>query len=474
MVMKKNDYASKKKKLRLKRSRKKVFVFPLFLLIPVLVLSLLSLYRHNLVNDIQADISVQDKKNISNEISSKVNQAQDQENKTAGTGPGKKVVCSGTKVDKEPQANSTRKIKDVVQAGDTMTEILSDYLTVPEIYVLGRKCQDIFPLQRIKSGHAYRMILENNQLQRFEYEIDSEQKLKINVAKNGEFSIAKAKIDYTVKNEVVQGVIENNLFKSMNESGESPNLAIALANIFAWDIDFIRDIRKGDSFKLIVEKRYRKGAFDNYGDILAARFTNRGDDFMAFLYELDKRAEYFDSQGKSVRKTFLKAPLNFTRISSGYSLHRKHPILNVVRPHQGIDYAAPTGTPIKTVADGVVICRRYARHAGRYIKIRHCNSYVTVYNHMSRFARGIKRGSRVQQGDVIGYVGSTGLATGPHLDFRVKQNGHYRNPLKIESDPAKPIPESQMKRFQAKIKPLLAVLEGQKPHLAMISKGENS
>jgi murein DD-endopeptidase MepM/ murein hydrolase activator NlpD len=224
---------------------------------------------------------------------------------------------------------------------------------------------------------------------------------------------------------------------------------------------------------LIVEKRYRKGLFENYGDILAAQFVNQGREFQAFRYTLSDRTEFFNAKGEAVRKTFLKAPLHFTRISSGYSLHRRHPILNVVRPHRGIDYAAPVGTPIKTVADGVVICRRYDRHAGRYVKVRHCNGYVTVYNHMSRFARDVKRGSRVEQGQVIGYVGSTGLSTGPHLDFRVKKNGHYLNPLKIKSEPAKPVPQQEMQAFQDTIKPLVAVLEGQKPYFAMFSKEEN-
>ncbi len=472
--MKKNDYSPKIKKLKLKRSRKKLVFSPLFLLIPVLFLSLFSFYRHYTVNDLEANIPAQDKDNVvKNNPVDKTNQTVSKQNKTDIR---KDLVINDQKTNKESPIKSTQTkvVKDVVQSGDTITEILSDYLTVPEIHVLDKRCRDVFSLQKIKTGHAYRVVLEKRQLQRFEYEIDSEHKLLIHVDKNRDFSVSKTKIHYTVKNEIIKGTIKNNLFKAMKTSGESSYLAIALADIFAWDIDFIRDIRTGDSFKLIVEKRYRKGSFDNYGDILAAQFNNQGQKFMAFLYELDGRAEYFNAQGKSVRKTFLKAPLHFTRISSGYSMHRKHPILNVVRPHQGIDYAAPTGTPIKTVADGVVICRRYARHAGRYVKVRHCNSYVTVYNHMSRFARGIKRGSKVKQGEVIGYVGSTGLATGPHLDYRVKQNGRYRNPLKIKSDPAKPIPQSEMKQFQSKIQPLLAVLEGQKPHLAMISNDEDN
>jgi murein DD-endopeptidase MepM/ murein hydrolase activator NlpD len=232
-------------------------------------------------------------------------------------------------------------------------------------------------------------------------------------------------------------------------------------------------VREDDTFRILATERYRRGEFVGYGAIKAARFVNQGEEYNAFLYRTRKdREEYFDAQGRALRKTFLKAPLNFTRISSGYTWRRKHPVLNRVRPHLGIDYAAPRGTPIKSVAKGEVIAKSYSRGAGNYLKIRHPKHYVTVYNHMYRYASGIYRGKEVEQGDVIGYVGSTGLSTGPHLDYRVKRYGKYRNPRKIESEPVKSVPESEMTAFRRTIQPLRAALDQKGPELAAISKGE--
>jgi murein DD-endopeptidase MepM/ murein hydrolase activator NlpD len=198
-----------------------------------------------------------------------------------------------------------------------------------------------------------------------------------------------------------------------------------------------------------VEKRFRKGNPAGYGHILALDFHNRDRTFKAFRYtDADGRTSYFDERGQSMRKAFLKAPLSFTRISSGYSNRRFHPILKRWRPHHGIDYAAPTGTPIRTIGDGVVTAKAYDKAAGRYVKIRHPRGYETVYNHMSRFGKSIRTGKQVKQGEVIGYVGTTGYATGPHLDFRVKRHGSYVNPLNMKSPPTNPVPAQEMARFR--------------------------
>ncbi|GAB6163855.1 M23 family metallopeptidase [Desulfothermus naphthae] len=349
-------------------------------------------------------------------------------------------------------------IKKRIRYGENLVTILRNYLNISDIIYLTKKTKKIYPLNRLVVGQPYTLYLKDNKLVSFEYEINDLEKIKINLDKE-DFKVQKVSIKYDVKPTIIKGTIKSSLFEAIEKAHEGDLLALKLSEIFAWDIDFIRDIRKGDSFKLIVEKKYRDGKFKGYGNILAAEFINQGRIFNAFLYTTRAgRTDYFDQKGVPLRKSFLKAPLKFTRISSRFSYHRFHPILKIVRPHLGVDYAAPRGTPIKTVADGIVIKKAYDRAAGKYVKIRHPNGYVTVYNHMCRFAKGLKVGKRVLQGEIIGYVGATGYATGPHLDFRVKYHGKYINPLKIKSTPLKPLPKQEMARFQEKIRPYLAAL----------------
>jgi len=232
-----------------------------------------------------------------------------------------------------------------------------------------------------------------------------------------------------------------------------------LADIFAWDIDFILDIRQGDSFQALVEKRYREGQPAGYGRILAAEFTNQGTTFQAFLFQDgDRRADYYDASGQSLRKAFLKAPLAFSRISSGFTMHRFHPITKTWKAHPAIDYAAPPGTPIKSVGDGVIIKKGYTRGNGNYVKIRHNSTYETLYLHMKGFAKGIANGRRVAQGQTIGYVGSTGLATGPHLCFRMYKNGTPVNPSRVKAAAAQPVSKARRSEFSALAETLMARL----------------
>ncbi|WP_462325078.1 peptidoglycan DD-metalloendopeptidase family protein [Desulfoplanes sp.] len=332
--------------------------------------------------------------------------------------------------------------------GDTMTGILGAYLTPQEILGLARVCEPVFPLSDIRPGHPYVLGLRDEELAGFEYEINDEHKLVV-AKKDQEFKAKKEDIVYEKKRGVIQGTIESSLSLALDGLGEGPGLAVMMEDILGWDVDFGRDIRQGDLFKILVEKRFRRGKPAGYGPILAMDFHNRDRVFRAFRFTDAKgRASYYDENGKSMRKAFLKAPLSFTRISSGYSNRRFHPILKRWRPHHGVDYAAPRGTPIRTVGDGVVVTRAYDKAAGRYVKIRHPRGYETVYNHMSRFARSIRKGKQVKQGQVIGYVGATGYATGPHLDFRVKRHGSYINPLRMKSPPTKPVPPKQMDRFR--------------------------
>ena len=338
-------------------------------------------------------------------------------------------------------------LKGVIKPGDTITSLFANIFTPQEIFRLAGKCQGTYALSRIRAGNFYEIHLADGIFDKFVYDIDNQDQLIIKKVDN-DFEATREPIPYEVKQAVVQTTIFSSLFNALDEAGEKPELAISLADIFAWDIDFIRDIREGDSFKVLVQKRFRDGKFSGYGPILAAEFDNNGEIFKAFLFEAkDGHPDYYDEEGKSVRKAFLKAPLSFSRISSGFSNRRFHPVLKRYKPHRAIDYAAPTGTPIHSVGNGIVTRKGYTKYNGRYVRIRHNSIYETHYNHMSRFAKGIQVGARVNQGQTIGFVGASGLATGPHLDFRMYKNGTSVNPLKVKAPPAAPIPPELLAKF---------------------------
>ncbi len=334
-----------------------------------------------------------------------------------------------------------------IKSGDTITSLFAEIFSPQEIYHLAHQCKETFALSRIRAGNLYEIHLADGNFDKFVYDIDDKDQLIIKKVDN-EFDVVRKPIPYELKQEVVQATILSSLFSAVNDVGERPELAISLADIFAWDIDFIRDIREGDSFKVLVEKRFREGEFSGYGPVLAAEFDNNGEIFKAFLFEAkDGRPSYYDEEGKSVRKAFLKAPLSFSRISSGFTNRRFHPVLKRYKPHRAIDYAAPTGTPIHSVGNGIVTRKGYTKYNGRYVRIRHNSIYETHYNHMSRYAKGINVGVRVNQGQTIGYVGSSGLATGPHLDFRMYKNGASVNPLRVKAPPVAPVPKELLAEF---------------------------
>lgn len=350
-------------------------------------------------------------------------------------------------------------IEGSVASGESISILLDEYLTLQEIDGLNRKSRSIFPLTRICAGQPYKICLTEGEFDRFEYDISRDEQLII-VRGTEDFDVKRQPIDYTVKNELVRGTIDTSLFEAVTASGEQPELAMNLADIFAWDIDFILDIRQGDSFQAVVEKRFRDGAPAGYGKILAAEFNNQGESYRAFRYKDGERSGgYYDENGNSVRKLFLKAPLSFSRISSGFTMRRYHPITKTWKAHPAIDYAAPTGTPIKAVGDGTIVRIAKDRNNGRHIKIRHNGTYQTLYLHMNSFARGMKKGKRIAQGQVIGYVGSTGLATGPHLCFRMYKHGKPVNPSRVKAKSAKPISPTNLTAYKSTIEPLLARLE---------------
>jgi len=255
-----------------------------------------------------------------------------------------------------------------------------------------------------------------------------------------------------------QGRIKNSLWASaVIHYGLNPELVMAFADIFAYDIDFFTDIREGDEFRLLFEEKYCQGAGLGPGRILAAEFINNGQQFKAYYYENSKgEGGYYDAEGRSLKKMFLKSPLRYRRISSFFSRSRFHPILKIYRPHLGVDYSAPTGTPVEALGDGRIAFIGWKGGYGNYIEIKHNRTYTTCYGHLSRFAKGLKTGQRVKQGDLIGYVGSTGLSTGPHLDFRVKNNGKFIDPLAMKMEPAPPIDPAERAKFMALVKDLEA------------------
>ncbi|HEX9162874.1 MAG TPA: peptidoglycan DD-metalloendopeptidase family protein [Thermoanaerobaculia bacterium] len=264
----------------------------------------------------------------------------------------------------------------------------------------------------------------------------------------------------------VSASIDTSLYDALRNAGEQPQLVQQLVDVFQWDIDFF-SLQKGDSFSLVVEKKFAGADITGYGPVLGARFTHGGTTYEAFRHEQpDGRAGYYARNATPVRKQFLKAPLKFTRITSGFSNRRFHPVLHYFRPHHGVDYGAPVGTPVMTTADGVVVQTGRDRGEGNFIRIRHTSRIETMYMHLSRFAKGLKRGARVTQGDVIGYVGATGLVTGPHLDYRVNDNGQWLDPLKLKSITPDPLSGESLRRYKNSVVSLLPRLSSAPQQIA--------
>ena len=269
------------------------------------------------------------------------------------------------------------------------------------------------------------------------------------VATDGGWEVRRAETRRDVRVDVVAGEVTRSLFEAVEDAGGAAQLAVELAAIFESDFDFTADTRAGDRFRLLVEKRFANDTFVDYGRILVAQYVSDGRVLSGVGFERagDGRLTFYDLQGRSLRKSFLKSPLEFTRITSGFTWARPHPILGGVRPHLAIDYGAPTGTPVRAVADGRVGAAGWSGGNGISVTLRHRSGYETMYNHLSRLAAGVRPGGRVTQRQVIGYVGATGLATGPHLDYRVSKNGQFVNPLGEKFIPGQPLDGAEHGRF---------------------------
>ena len=281
---------------------------------------------------------------------------------------------------------------------------------------------------------------------------------------NGGWRVGRAETVPEVRVEVVSGTVQRSLFDAVERTGESARLVLDLVEIFSSDFDFTADTRAGDRFRLLVEKRYAGDDFVDYGRILVAQYASGGKTLSGVGFERAARFGHYDLAGESLRKSFLKSPIEFTRITSGFTYARPHPILGGVRPHLAIDYGAPVGTPVRAVADGVVVHAGWNGGNGIQVHLRHRSGYETQYNHLSRIAPGLQAGARVRQKQIIGNVGATGLATGPHLDYRVAKNGTFVNPLGEKFIPGEPIPAAARADFQRQSRELLARLEATAPH----------
>ncbi len=354
-------------------------------------------------------------------------------------------------------------VTGTIGKGDTITKILADAGSggVQEYVSAARR---VFSMRAFREGQPYVVITDaaTGRVKRFEYEIDSHRRLVVEGVEKPDARVEA--IEYTVLLSSVSAVIDDNLFQAVADVGESPQMALKLADLFGSEINFIRDLQQGDSFAVLVEKRYRNGEYKGYGRILAARFTNKGKTFEAFLFRDGNRpARYYNRKGENLHKTLLQAPLAVTRITSRFSKNRMHPILGYSRPHEGVDYGAPTGTPVKAVGEGVVKLRGWVGGYGNQIVVRHSGGLESMYSHLSGFARGLRQGQAVRQGQVIGFVGSTGLATGPHLDFRLRQGGRFIDPAKAINPRGEPVSRKGMSAFAQTRDAELALLKGEKP-----------
>jgi murein DD-endopeptidase MepM/ murein hydrolase activator NlpD len=347
-------------------------------------------------------------------------------------------------------------VRGTVGRHDTLASALEGLLSPAGVQRLVDAARPIHDLARISVGRPFGVALGPDGLMRaFTYGIDELRTLR--VVRDGDALRADVLARrYETRVVTVAGTIDSSLFVAIEAAGEEDQLALDLSDIYAWDVDFNTEIQRGDSFRVAVEKLSLDGAFARYGRILAAEFV-RGDRVLrAFRHEGAGGAGYYDAEGRPMRKAFLRSPLRFTRISSRFSRSRLHPILHVRRAHLGVDYAAPSGTPVSAAADGVVSEAGWMGGYGRTVEIRHANGYETLYGHLSRTF--VRRGQRVTQGARIGSVGATGLATGPHLDYRMSRNGQFVDPLRLESPPAEPVPANERPAFAESVRRSTALL----------------
>lgn len=348
-----------------------------------------------------------------------------------------------------------------VKPGDSLSRLFArNDLSPQELYKVTTNDLAAERLKRLYPGDEIRLRIDEGRLTELSYEFDLGRSLHLLREEDDSFAAEIVERPLEYRTAQATGVIDDSLFLSAQAAGLSDKLTMELAGIFGWDIDFVLDIRRGDSFAVIYEEVYLDGEKVRDGNILAATFVNRATPFHAIRYtDSSGHTDYYAPDGRSMRKAFLRTPVEFSRISSRFDLNRRHPILNTIRAHKGVDYAAAHGTPVRATGDGKVIHRGRKGGYGHTVIIQHGSSYSTLYAHLSNFARGVRTGSRVKQGQTIGYVGSSGLATGPHLHYEFRVNGVHRNPLTVKLPDVQPLPSEHLADFRVHARQMIASLE---------------
>lgn len=348
-----------------------------------------------------------------------------------------------------------------IKKNENISDILSNHgIAYSSILELVKNSKDIFNVKKIRRGNNYHLLKSDDTVSKCEYLIYEKNRVDYVVFQFGD-SVSAWEGAKEVQRvlDTVSGIVESSLWVALNNKNANPQLAMELSDIYSWTVDFF-GIQKGDHFNVLFEHLIVDEDTIGIGNIYAANFNHYSTNYQAYYFVQDSIGEFFDEQGNSLRKTFLKAPLRYSRISSGFSNNRFHPVLKRYRPHHGIDYAAPSGTPVYTIGDGTVIKKGYQKNGGgNYIKVKHNANYTTVYMHLKGFAKGMSVGKRLKQGELVGYVGATGLATGPHLDFRVFRNGVAINPLKMKSTPAKPVDSTHWNEYKILVDSLESYIE---------------
>lgn len=359
-----------------------------------------------------------------------------------------------------------------VAPGDTLSTLLARAgLGSATVHELLAGSRDARKLTRIRPGQTFEITLaEDGTLEKLGTRLNSLESLQVSRTEKG-FSVKHETIKPAIQQAYARGVIDSSLFVATKRAGLPHRLALELANAFGYDIDFALDIRKGDEFEVIYENRLVDGKSVGHGNILAARFTNRGKTYTAVRYtDRQGNVTYYRADGSSMRRAFIRTPVDFARISSRFSTGRRHPVLNKIRAHKGVDYAAPRGTPIKATGNGRVILAGRKGGYGNTVIIQHGQRYRTLYAHMNGFAKGVRNGVQVRQGQIIGYVGTTGLSTGPHLHYEFQVNGVHVDPLSQKLPMADPIAGNERQRFLQQTRPLLARMDSERASLLALNR----
>lgn len=370
-------------------------------------------------------------------------------------------------------ALNLQKHTETVKSGDNLSLLFQRAgLSDTSLFELMQSNTETKQLTRLHPRQKFHFEIDNKKLYKLTYQKNKLNKVAFIRSESG-FEYKKISLKPDVHVAYREATIENSLFLAGTNAGMEQSLIMEVASIFGWDIDFALDIRSNDRFSVLYEEHFLDGEKLRNGPILAAEFTNQGKTFKAVRYTDSKgSSNYFTPEGNSMRKAFLRTPVDFARISSHFNLKRKHPVLNRIRAHKGTDYAAPTGTPIKAAGDGKVTWAGTKGGYGRTVMIQHGQSYKTLYAHMRRYGKGIRNGVRVKQGQIIGYVGSSGLATGPHLHYEFYVNGAVRNPVRVSLPKAKAIPKKELADFKEQTTPIVATLQSYQKNIQIASNTE--